>query len=109
MRVMPGGVLLHPRAEAEERPLPSHVPAGQHGGEEPSSQDVRQASVRINLALQSISTKLQFVVDEGAGRTIVQVIDGDTSQVIRQIPSVETLVIAKSLDRLEGILLHQKA
>ncbi len=109
MRVTPTGIPPQPQEEAEGRPLPSHVSAASQTDEEPAARDVRAATARINLALQSMATHVQFVVDEATGRTVVTVIDNDTNKVIRQIPSAETLAIANSLDKLEGILLHQTA
>ena len=40
---------------------------------------------------------------------IVKVMDNATKEVIRQIPSVEMLAIAKALDKIQGLLIKQKA
>jgi flagellar protein FlaG len=52
---------------------------------------------------------VQFSLDSGSGKVIVKVIDAATKQVLRQIPSEEMLEIAKSLDRLRGLLVNQRA
>jgi flagellar protein FlaG len=41
---------------------------------------------------------LMFSVDETSGKTVVTVMDGETSEVIRQIPSEEVLRIAQALE-----------
>ena len=75
----------------------------------PSPQQLHEAVGEINKALESASENLQFAVDQDTGKTVVKVIDSSTNEVIRQIPSQEVLAIARSLDRLQGILFKQKA
>jgi len=50
---------------------------------------------------------VQFSID--GDRTIVKVIDKETNQVIRQIPSEEAIAISESLDKLQGMLINSKA
>ena len=50
---------------------------------------------------------VQFSID--GDKTIVKVIDTETNKVIRQIPSEEAIAIAKSLDKLQGMLINSKA
>jgi flagellar protein FlaG len=40
---------------------------------------------------------------------VVKVIDQNTQEVVRQIPSKEALEIAKSLDKMRGLLIRQTA
>jgi flagellar protein FlaG len=40
---------------------------------------------------------------------VVKVIDRETQDVIRQIPSQEMLDLAQALDKLQGLLIKQKA
>jgi len=62
----------------------------------------------INEAMKMLSTNLRFQVDEDSGRTIVKVVDGESGDVLRQIPSETTLQIARSLDRLAGHLVSDR-
>ena len=76
----------------------------------PTATEVQQAADTINKALQRLnSSSLEFSVDHDSGRTIVRVVDTETKDVIRQIPNEETLAISKSLDKLQGLLIQQKA
>ncbi len=86
---------------AEATPAPVGVPApGQ----------VQQATQMISKAIQTFSSNLEFSVDEVAvGKTVVKVVDRETGDMIRQIPSEEALAIARALDRLQGLLIRQKA
>jgi flagellar protein FlaG len=61
----------------------------------------------INEALKILSTRLRFEVDQDSGRVMVKVIDRDSGDVLRQIPSEAALQIARSLDKLVGHLLNQ--
>ena len=75
-----------------------------------SASEVRNAANDINNALQTLtSSNLQFSVDNDTGQTIVRVVNVDTKEVIRQIPNEEAVAIAKSIDKLQGLIIRQKA
>jgi flagellar protein FlaG len=61
----------------------------------------------INEALKVLSTSLHFEIDERSGKTLVKVVDRDSGELLRQIPSEATLQIARSLDKLVGHLVNQ--
>jgi flagellar protein FlaG len=63
----------------------------------------------INKALQDHGQDLRFSIDSDSKRVVVRIIDQNTSQVLRQIPSEEALEISKSLDKLQGLLIKQNA
>lgn len=76
----------------------------------PSQQQVQQALERINRALQASSSNLEFSFDQGSNRTIVRVVDTESGELIRQIPSEAMLAIAESIDQFQkGLLLRQEA
>ncbi len=70
---------------------------------------VKRASEQINKFIQQFNRNLQFTVDEDTGINVVQVIDSETEEVIRQMPSEEMLAIARALDKFQGLLLRDKA
>lgn len=75
-------------------------------------QEVAQAMESVKQAVAGISDmarNLQFSIDEGTGHAVVKIVDPETKQVIQQIPSVQLLEIAKSLETSTGLLLKQKA
>ncbi len=75
----------------------------------PADERLSQAVERINTALQARSPELEFSVDSDSERMVVKVIDRDTKEVIRQMPSEEALEIAKALDRMQSLLIRQTA
>ncbi|MDP3030940.1 MAG: flagellar protein FlaG [Rhodocyclaceae bacterium] len=56
-----------------------------------------------------VSNGLNFSIDDSTGKSIVRITDGETGELIRQIPSEEMLAIADSLDKMQGLLLRQEA
>jgi flagellar protein FlaG len=77
--------------------------------QQPSQAQLAEAMRNINKALESMSSELEFTVDDDTKTTVVKVIDKQTKEVIRQIPNEETLEISKALDKLQGLLIRQKA
>jgi len=53
---------------------------------------------QINDYVQNLQRNLQFSVDEVTGKDVVTIIDSETEQVIRQIPSEEILEVARHLE-----------
>lgn len=77
--------------------------------EQPSQEQVKRAVDALRESMkQSSSSNLQFSIDGDTGQTIVRVTDRQTGELIRQIPSEELLELAKSLDRMQGVLLRQQ-
>ena len=71
--------------------------------------EVKQAVSDINKAMQFMSRELEFSVDTDSERTVVKVIDQQTREVIRQMPTKEALEIGKALKKVQGLLIRQTA
>ena len=74
-----------------------------------SSAHVEQAVGKIQEAVSHLAQNLQFSIDEDTGKTVIKVMDVQTQEVIRQIPSQEAITIARTLDKIQGLLLNDKA
>jgi flagellar protein FlaG len=61
------------------------------------SDDLKQAVSQLNDFVQSMQRNLQFSIDKESGTMVVKVIDAKSEKVIRQMPSEETLRLARSL------------
>jgi flagellar protein FlaG len=68
-----------------------------------------EAVKTVNDFVKTVNNSLQFSIDDDTGVTVVKVIDSATKEVIKQIPSKEMLELAKALDSIKGLLVHQKA
>lgn len=64
----------------------------------------RELAAELNQMMESSNTKLTFVVDQQLKKAIIKVVDAETNKVIRQIPSEDSLRVAKKVSRLMGIL-----
>lgn len=68
-----------------------------------------EAVKKLNQFVTATNHALEFSVDEDSGRQLVKLVDTQTKEVIRQIPTEEALQIAKALDRFQGLLIQNKA
>ena len=83
-------------------------PAGNEAGA-PDRETLLQAVDEVKKAIAPVAQNLLFSIDDDTGRTIVKVVDAQTDEVIRQMPSEEVLAISKAIDKLKGVLIQQKA
>jgi len=66
------------------------------------SNDLGAAVDSINQFVNAQGRTLNFSVDEESGKPVVKVIDFESKDVIRQIPSEEVLDMARAIKRLQG-------
>lgn len=64
---------------------------------EKQAENLQGAVSQINDYVQNLQRNLQFTVDEVTGKDVVTVIDSESKEVIRQIPSEEALELARRL------------
>lgn len=68
----------------------------------PSFDSVKNAADKGNSLLQSVNRNLQFKVDDSTKELVVKVVDSETGDVVRQIPSEDMLAFIRRLQELEG-------
>jgi flagellar protein FlaG len=97
-------------AVEEGKSLPSEAPAEK---EELSTEELQQVVEKLNEHVQQIHRDLQFSVDDSSGRTVVRVVNSETEEVVRQIPSEEVLRISRNLkdqtENVSGLLFETSA
>lgn len=111
-----------PRAEAKpERAEQTDTRAAQSRVAQDVAQEAAKAAAQnnpkavtdavnaINAQVQRVSQNLKFSVDQDSGRTVVKVVEGESGKVIRQIPSEEALAISEALEKMQGLIIEQKA
>ena len=78
-----------------------------------SGQEVRDAAETamkdIQHFISSQASSVRISKDESSGHMIVQLVDPDTGEVIRTLPSEELLRLARSFEMLGNKLVHQVA
>jgi len=65
---------------------------------------LEQAVGKVRETLQQSGSRLQIEVDPDIKRVVVKVLNGDSGEVIRQIPPQEVIDLAKNLSGLKGSL-----
>ncbi|RMG32857.1 MAG: flagellar protein FlaG [Gammaproteobacteria bacterium] len=58
----------------------------------------------LNEMVQNLHRHLQFSVEEKTGETIIKVVDSDTNEVVRQIPSEEIIRLRQRMKEAAGVL-----
>ncbi|WP_263139226.1 flagellar protein FlaG [Pseudomonas sp. RIT-PI-AD] len=74
-----------------------------------SRENVKGAVAEIQSFVQNVNRYLNFNVDESSGDIVVKVMDADSGQLIRQIPSEEVLRLAERLDDVRSLMFETKA
>ena len=83
--------------------------APQQADKEPSREQLTKAVTALNQSSQMKTQGIEFSIDEDSQRTVVKVIDQETKEVLRQIPTREALELAKTFDSAKGSLISQSA
>jgi flagellar protein FlaG len=69
-----------------------------------SPEEMQEVIDVANAALKNANNSLQFQIDESLEQPIVSVVDQDSGEVIRQLPSEEIVRISRSIDSMRGVL-----
>lgn len=65
-----------------------------------SAEDLNAAIAELQNSVSRMSRNLEFTVDEATSQRVVKVIDAETEEVVRQIPSEEVLALAASIKEM---------
>lgn len=68
----------------------------------PSSDDIKKAIEEGNSLLQVTKRNLQFKVDDATDELIIKVVDSDSGELVRQIPSEEVLDFVRRMQEIDG-------
>jgi len=90
-------------------PAASALPPAPPAVSAPARLDLKAAIEAGSKALQNQNQALEFQIDEKSHQSVVKVVDTQTNQVIRQMPSEEFLKMAEGIDQFQTHLLHEKA
>lgn len=93
-----------PARVAMAPPAAARIDAPKQAAGSPGKEELAQALKSINTVLQDRSPGLEFSIDRDSDRSVVKVVDKDTQEVIRQMPTREAMEIARALDKLHSIM-----
>jgi flagellar protein FlaG len=83
--------------------------SGVNEAAQPTREVVAKAAADLQEFVSSMGRNLNFSVDETTGYNVVRVVNPDTGELIRQLPSEELLKISRDLQRLNNVLVSQRA
>lgn len=72
-----------------------------------SHEKVEEAVASLNAFVQLMDRNVSFAIDEDSGRDVISVYEKETKELIRQIPSEETLELLKRMDNMVGVLFSE--
>jgi flagellar protein FlaG len=97
-------------ASVMEMPVPRLLADVQNAGlDKPDAKRVQESIADINKVMAGFSISVQFKIDPDYKELIVKVVDQETGQLIRQIPTEEVVKMSKAMDNLKGLLFAQSA
>lgn len=104
-------VVAEPKATDEVQPGNAAVT----GVQQISKAELQQAVDVVNQAVALEQRSLSFSIDDVSGRSVIKVVDFETDELIKQIPSEELLKVAQDIKRLQeemgqsiGLLIDNK-
>lgn len=75
----------------------------------PTKEAIAKAAEDIQNFVNDMGRNLNFSIDETTGYNVVRVVNPETNELIRQLPSEELLKIARNMKELGNVLVNQKA
>jgi flagellar protein FlaG len=88
------------KVESEPRTFPASAS---------TREDLERAAVRVKEALRGTTSHLEIEIDHDLQKAVIKVFNGESGEVIRQIPAQELLELAKHLDASKGLLFRERA
>lgn len=74
-----------------------------------STLSIEDAVKRLADFVAPTQSQISFSIDETSGVNVVKILDTQSKEVIRQFPSEEAIALAQALDKLQGLLIKDKA
>lgn len=74
-----------------------------------SENQVTDAVDKLSKFVSTIRPEISFSVDQSSGTRVVKIMDSQSKEVLRQIPSEEAIQLAQALDKLQGLFVRDKA
>lgn len=75
----------------------------------PDDRTLQEAVATLNSSVQPWSRQLKFEIDEDSGRVVIQVLDAQSGEVIRQIPGEEVMEMSMAMGRLKDLAFRAEA
>ncbi len=108
------GAPVVPQANRPGSPFPvndtrTSSNANVNGNGTASETQVSDAVEKLSKFVSTIRPEISFSVDQSSGTRVVKILDSQSKEVLRQIPSEEAIQLAQALDKLQGLFVRDKA
>ena len=103
------GAVVAQTPAAVQSPSDARIRNGNHAPVPQSAAETSVAVGELVEALKATSISLRFEIDESTNRVVTKVVDKETGELIRQMPTVEVLRIARAIDKLQGLFVSHAA
>lgn len=90
----------------EEKQKPSEKAAADAAEAKQIAEEVASG---LNELVYELHRELRFSVDKDSGDTVIKVIDRETDEVVREIPSEEVMRMRKRLEEAQGVIFQDSA
>lgn len=77
--------------------------------EQPTEKQLEDLATNMSDMMSMMRKGLAFRVDDSSGTSVVSVLDVESGEVLRQIPSEEALELAAKLTEVTGLLMKAEA
>jgi flagellar protein FlaG len=75
--------------------------------DKPSAEEIHRDVEAINAQLESMNMSIQFSVDKGSKDMVIKIVDKNSGEVIRQIPSAEMLRLRENMTEMAGLIVKE--
>lgn len=75
----------------------------------PTKEKLEQAASRVKEVLRGTTSRLEIEIDSDSNKAVIRILNGESGEIIRQIPAQELLDLAKHLDEPKGLLVRERA
>ena len=93
--------------------LPPETTQAKEQSKEVTAEKAREVVEQLNKHAQAVNRDLLFSVDDDSGKTVIKVVNADTAELVRQIPSEEVLrlseTIRESIESSTGVIVQTSA
>lgn len=72
------------------------------GSSTTSVDTLKSAAAAGNTMLQAVNVNLEFMVDDSTKKVVIKIVDKQSGDIVRQIPSEDMLAFIKKMQELDG-------
>ncbi|MFA6051973.1 MAG: flagellar protein FlaG [Methylobacter sp.] len=102
-KLVPATVMKSNRQSEETAALPADGLKERASGSNVTAVDtLKSAAVAGNSILQAVNRNLEFQVDDSTKKVVVKIVDNQSGETVRQIPSEDMMTFIKKMQELDG-------